>query len=265
MGPQRVATAPTDSHAPTSREAIRTAPRIHQRRTRRNTPFEEIAEQVQPIEDRAGHGAPVPAAETPTAPVPETGHSENTPPPTLVMQPTIPAIPTSNPKRRGKNRGALKKSRKVLAALVDAQLEIDKQQGIHLITPPSNPNEQFTYHAPNPKGNSFPMPTITQDYNDEDTLEPEVLYPDDQWEEEAADTLPRRSQRLMQTSNFMSCPPAGVSQAALNAFIGNAYMQELQQSMANNATPSGLEEVANGVVHPVTKETITKYKNLLMT
>ena len=82
------------------------------------------------------------------------------------------------------------------------------------------------------------MPTITQDYDDEDTLEPEVSYPDDQWEEEAADILPRRSQRLMQTSNFMSCPPAGVSQAALNAFIGNAYMQELQQSMVNNATPS---------------------------
>ena len=40
-------------------------------------------------------------------------------------------------------------------------------------------------------------------------------------------------------------------------------MQELQQSMANNATPSRLEEVANGVVHPVTNETITKYKKLV--
>ena len=40
-------------------------------------------------------------------------------------------------------------------------------------------------------------------------------------------------------------------------------MQELQQSMVNNATPSGLEEVANGVVHQVTKETITKYKKLI--
>merc|ERR1712086_770123 len=98
MGPQRVATAPTDSHAPTSREAIRTAPRIHQRRTRRNTPFEEIAEQVQPIQDQAGHEAPVPVTETPTAPVPITGHSENTPPPTLIIQLAIPAIPTSNPK-----------------------------------------------------------------------------------------------------------------------------------------------------------------------
>ena len=29
------------------------------------------------------------------------------------------------------------------------------------------------------------------------------------------------------------------------------------------ATPIALEEVANGVVYPVTKETITKYKKLI--
>ena len=52
-------------------------------------------------------------------------------------------------------------------------------------------------------------------------------------------------------------------QVALNVFIGNVYMQELQQSRVNNATPSGLEEVANSVVYPVTKETITKYKRLI--
>ena len=55
----------------------------------------------------------------------------------------------------------MKKLRKVLAALVDAQLTIDKQQGINLITPSSNPDDQFTYHAPNLKGNPFPMPAIT--------------------------------------------------------------------------------------------------------
>ena len=61
----------------------------------------------------------------------------------------------------------------------------------------------------------------------------------------------------------MSCSPAEISQASLNAFMGNSYMQELQHSMANNTTLSGLEEVANGVVHPVTKETITKHKKLI--
>ena len=67
----------------------------------------------------------------------------------------------------------------------------------------------------------------------------------------------------MQTTHVMSCPPAGISQAVLNSFMSKSYMQELQHSMANNATLSGLEEVANGVVHPVTKETITKYRKLM--
>ena len=34
------------------------------------------------------------------------------------------------------------------------------------------------------------MPAITQDYDDDNTLEPEVAYMDDQWEEEAAELLP---------------------------------------------------------------------------
>ena len=42
--PQRVAVQPTDSSLPTSRETIQTTPRIHQRRTRRNTPFEAVEE-----------------------------------------------------------------------------------------------------------------------------------------------------------------------------------------------------------------------------
>ena len=49
---------------------------------------------------------------------------------------------------------------------------------------------------------------------------------------------------------------------ALNAFMGNSYMQELHQIMATHADPIGFKEVANGAVHPVTKETITKYKRL---
>ena len=40
-------------------------------------------------------------------------------------------------------------------------------------------NKQFTYYAPNLKGNQTPTPAITQDYEDNDTLEPEILYPDD--------------------------------------------------------------------------------------
>ena len=40
-------------------------------------------------------------------------------------------------------------------------------------------------------------------------------------------------------------------------------MQKLQQSMANNVDPIRLEKVANSVVYPVTKETISKYKKLI--
>ena len=119
--------------------------------------------------------APAPAIQTPTAPVGDNSTNKNVLPPTLLIQPTIPMIPMIKIKiKKGKNRGALKKLRKVLAALVDTQLTIDKQQGIHLIKPPSDPNEQFTYYAPNPKGNPTPLHTITQDYEDEDTLKPEI-------------------------------------------------------------------------------------------
>jgi hypothetical protein len=45
--------------------------------------------------------------------------------------------------------------------------------------------------------------------------------------------------------------------------MGNVYMQELQHNTANIAIPVKLEEVVNGVVHPVTKVRITKYKTLI--
>ena len=108
---------------------------------------------------------------------------------------------------------------------------------IHLIKPPSDPDKQVMYYVPNQKGNPTPMSTITQDYEDDDTLEPKISYPDNQCEEEAAEVLLRRSPCLMQSANFISRPSAGISQAALNSFMGNSYMQELQQSIANNADP----------------------------
>ena len=45
-------------------------------------------------------------------------------------------------------------------------------------------------------------------------------------------------------------------------FMGNAFLEELKRT-AISANPTVLEEVANDVVHPVTKETITKYKKLI--
>ena len=51
-------------------------------------------------------------------------------------------------------------------------------------------------------------------------------------------------------------------QGALIQFMGNTFLEELKRTSIN-AIPTALEEVANGVVHPVTKETITKYKTLI--
>ena len=43
----------------------------------------------------------------------------------------------------------------------------------------------------------------------------------------------------------------------------NSFALEELRKTTINATPATLEKVANGVVHPVTKETITKYKKLI--
>ena len=58
-------------------------------------------------------------------------------------------------------------------------------------------------------------------------------------------------------------PAAGISQAALTAFMGMEYLDELSHMAGRNLDPLAIEQIANGVVHPVTKETITKYKKLI--
>ena len=57
--------------------------------------------------------------------------------------------------------------------------------------------------------------------------------------------------------------PANISQQALHTFTANAFLQELQWRMESKADPLNMEQVANGVVHSVTQETITKYKKLI--
>ena len=75
---------------------------------------------------------------------------------------------------------------------------------------------------------------------------------------------PRRSPRILtQRANLLVPPTAGISQAGLQQFIATAFLQELQQSITKNLQPPSMEEVANGVVHPITKETITNYKRLI--
>ena len=109
-----------------------------------------------------------------------------------------------------------------------------------------------------------PIP-ITQDNDvddDDETLAPtELDLPiDADKDKDAAPPKPRRSPRLG-IINFMCQVPASVSQQAIHTFAANVFLQELQWMMETKADPLNMEQVANGVVHPVTQETITKYKN----
>ena len=60
----------------------------------------------------------------------------------------------------------------------------------------------------------------------------------------------------------ISPPLTGITRGALYQFMGNEFLEELKRTTIN-ASPHALEEAANGVVHLVTKETITKYKQLI--
>ena len=49
--------------------------------------------------------------------------------------------------------------------------------------------------------------------------------------------------------------------------MGNTFLEDLRTIEVNgyniNGDPDGIEHIVNGVVHPVTKETITKYQKLV--
>ena len=78
------------------------------------------------------------------------------------MQPTVPMIPmTRSKKTKGKNHGALKKSQKVLAALVDAQIQINKQCGVYLRKPAWDTSKHFIYNALYSTGSPAKIPAIT--------------------------------------------------------------------------------------------------------
>ena len=79
-------------------------------------------------------------------------------------------------------------------------------------------------------------------------------------------TTPRRSPRLQNTING----PLQISKSAFHQFLGNAletqhtffFPRRLLPEQPKNKKPFDITDVCNGVVHPVTGETITKYKTL---
>ena len=85
--------------------------------------------------------------------------------------------------------------------------------------------------------------------------------------------VPRRSQGLQEQALMIISPraPASISPQALYSYFSNAVFDTPEWPIPNNlvneelpTTPQiDIEEYANGVVRPVTKETITKYKTLM--
>ena len=118
----RVDNTPTTCIDQTAPEAICTTPRIHQRQTRNNAPLPSMQNQE-------------PATHNPT-PAPKT----NVPTPTTDI-PTIPRAPKRiTNSKNGRHRGRVKEQNNI-AKIIDEQPKEDKQQGIHLLLPPSD------YHA----------------------------------------------------------------------------------------------------------------------
>ena len=64
-------------------------------------------------------------------------------------------------------------------------------------------------------------------------------------------------------TSYVSPLTSGIAVAVLHQFIDNAFLQDMKRIVKVNDTTLGTEEVENTVVHPVTKETITKYKKLV--
>ena len=153
----------------------------------------------------------------------------------------------------------LKKETK-LQTIINEQLEEDKRQGINLLGLPSD-DVFFIYNMPNPKKGQKYHPNVTQDDWDEETVETVPTNIDEE-EEENLRQLPRRSPRL-RVNACVNVPAAGIPQAALTAFMGMEYLEELSHMTGRKLDPVNIERIANRVVHPVTKETITKYEKLI--
>ena len=104
-----------------------------------------------------------------------------------------------------------------------------------------------TYHSTSPKGKPAPAP-ITRD-KEEPT--------------EVTKLATRNLRCSPRITSYVNPRTAGIAMTALHQFIGNALLQDMKRIVKVDDTTLGPEEVANGVVHPVTKETITKYRKLI--
>ncbi|KAL7530050.1 hypothetical protein ACHAXR_003283 [Thalassiosira sp. AJA248-18] len=239
----RVVNESTTSIDSTSPRVVRGTRQVHQRQTRSNTPLPSIMEVIQPQ-----------TAATPTV---TTNPIEPTP---LQAPPPFPVNKTKSKTRKvrgttiGSARNSTKKaSRKQIQTLIDIQRQQDNQANINgeieqRTYKLPQAKSYITYHIPTPKSSKpSPIP-ITQDEEDDFTTEDQPVEPT------------RRSHRLHQQSTRL----ASISQHAFHSYIGNAILSNATQNLPPDSIfHTNIEEFANGVVHPETKETITKYNKLL--
>ena len=254
---QEHSTNPTHSTAanPTDPKIVRAAPRIHGRRTRRNAPMPPI-----PEEQPTKQPVPAPAAKPGAKP------QSRRPTPPQRVQPTRGAkLRKSHGELIGaKKNDAARASRRRVRDLVRAQLERDQHNPPPTAArarSPTSPAGPFgvRYIVPTPK-RSAPTPhPITQE---ESAATAATEPPQDR-----TYSIDSTDRPVLQRT----CAPARVTPAALQSYLGEALLNGTHQYVPRRLIstwepllpPTDIEEVANGVVHPVTKETITKYHKLI--
>ena len=118
-----------------------------------------------------------------------------------------------------------------------------------------------------PVSDGGPPPLITQD-DEGDSSDDD----DDDESKQRDEGTPRRARKPAQRMLAQLLPPANISQMALHRVLGNALVNEasgiytldkLQQVAITYSPGANLEEMANEVVHPITKETMTKYAKII--
>ena len=197
---------------------------------------------------------------------------------------SVAKIRTVNGKRIGSKRGTAKgMSKKRLTKLLEEQIARDKKQ-IEMA------QEALKQSIPVPE----PIPITQEDEPIEMPQQQEQpVIPEQQEIQEPPIQQLRRSKRLEEVEQpmymYYQRPPnvANIRQEALYHVMGKVLfdsseasipdhlinnkmnispaidLEALQQSNLNVGSEVDLDELCNGVVHPITKETITKYQKLI--
>ena len=197
-------------------------------------------------------------AQQPTTSMPTPSTATNLPTPTTGI-PTIPVAPkrTTNDKN-GRHQKCVKERKKITEIFKNNSQKTNNEEqtyshchwtAFHLFTICRTRKEGQKFHT-----------NVTQYDWDEETIKT-VPTDVDVEEDENLQQLPRRSPRL-QFNQSINVPAAGISHAALTASMGMESLEEPSHMAWRNLDPVAIEQIANGVVHPVTKETITKYQKL---